>query len=126
MSKNTDNKWCVLHSWRYDGEYCPKCLEAEEVKIRQRQVADEMHPGPMAQDFIGTANKTQIGGSHYKRMRIQPWDFIAENNIGFFEGNIISYVCRWHSKNGLEDLQKAKHYIDKLIELHLQAPRELK
>ena len=123
MSKNTDNKWCVLHSWRYDGEYCPKCLEVEEASNDKDRTVTARRPAPFVNE---TANSVQVGGDHYKRMRIQPWDFIAENSIGFFEGNIISYVCRWHSKNGLEDLQKAKHYIDKLIELHLQAPRELK
>lgn len=47
---------------------------------------------------------------------IQPWDFITSNNLGFLEGNIIKYVSRYKEKNGHEDLLKARHYLDKLIE----------
>jgi len=59
---------------------------------------------------------TQIGGNHYQKMKIQPIDFILKNNIGFCEANVIKYVCRHQSKNGIEDLKKAKHYIELLIE----------
>jgi hypothetical protein len=59
---------------------------------------------------------TQIGGSHYKRHKIQPIDFIYDNEIGFIEGNIIKYVMRHKHKNGLEDLKKALHYLQILIE----------
>lgn len=63
------------------------------------------------------ANQTQIGGDHYKEKSIQPWDFIAANNLGYFEGNIVKYVSRWKDKGGVVDLKKARHYLDKLIEL---------
>lgn len=63
------------------------------------------------------ANATQVGGSHYKVQQIQPWDFIAANGIGFLAGNVIKYVARFDKKNGVEDLKKARHYLDKLIEL---------
>jgi hypothetical protein len=64
-----------------------------------------------------TANDTQIGGDHYKEKSIQPWDFIAANQLGYFEGNIVKYVSRWQDKGGINDLKKARHYLDKLIEL---------
>lgn len=51
---------------------------------------------------------------HYD-YKIQPVDFIMENQIPFCEGNIIKYICRWRAKNGREDLLKARHYIDILI-----------
>ena len=63
------------------------------------------------------ASNTQIGGSHYSDMAIQPTEFIHKNNLSFIQGNIIKYVCRYKSKGGIEDLNKAKHYIDLLIEL---------
>lgn len=66
---------------------------------------------------MSEANKIQHGGDHYQQGEIQPWDFIAANNIGFFEGNAIKYLTRWRSKGGVEDLRKARHYIDKLVEL---------
>lgn len=65
-----------------------------------------------------SANDVQIAGSHYQRQKIQAWDYIHANNIGYFEGNIIKYVSRWTNKGGVEDLRKAKHYIEKLIELN--------
>ena len=57
----------------------------------------------------------QIGGSHYSNMPIEPIAYILANNIGFSEGNIIKYVSRWKVKNGIEDLKKARHYLDILI-----------
>lgn len=60
---------------------------------------------------------TQINGSHYKELAIQPVEYIHANGIGYMEGNVIKYVTRWRSKGGVADLHKAKHYIDLLIEL---------
>lgn len=59
----------------------------------------------------------QVAGSHYKDLPIQPVEYIYANAIGYFEGNVIKYVSRWRKKNGLADLEKAKHYIELLIEL---------
>jgi hypothetical protein len=59
----------------------------------------------------------QIAGNHYKGKAIQPVEYVHANGIGFFEGNVIKYVTRWRDKNGLDDLEKAKHYIEMLIEL---------
>lgn len=63
-----------------------------------------------------SAKDEQIGGSHYKENAIQPIEFIFQNEIGFAEGNVIKYVTRWNKKNGVEDLKKARHYLDLLIE----------
>ena len=65
------------------------------------------------------ANEVQVAGSHYKHKTIQPWDYIAANALGYFEGNVIKYVSRWRDKGGVDDLRKARHYLDKLIELQL-------
>lgn len=64
-----------------------------------------------------SALKTQVSGDHYKGMAIQPVEFIHSNGIGYMEGNVIKYVSRWRRKNGISDLEKAKHYIELLIEL---------
>ena len=66
-----------------------------------------------------SANKIQIAGDHYKKQPVQPWDYIAANDLGYFEGNIVKYVSRWRDKGGVEDLRKARHYLDKLIELQI-------
>lgn len=64
-----------------------------------------------------TALDKQVAGDHYKNLAIQPVEFIHANGIGYFEGNVIKYVSRWRQKNGIADLEKAKHYIELLIEL---------
>ena len=64
-----------------------------------------------------SAFKEQVAGSHYKDLVIQPAEFIHKNRIGYMEGAVIKYLSRWRSKNGLEDLKKARHYLDLLIEM---------
>ena len=61
-----------------------------------------------------SANDTQISGKHYKHKKIQLWDFIVANDIPYLDGNIIKYVFRHRYKDGLNDLAKARHYLDKL------------
>lgn len=60
---------------------------------------------------------TQCGGTHYKDMKIQPVQFSHANGLGFLEGCIIKRICRYKAKNGKEDLQKAIHELELLIEL---------
>ena len=62
----------------------------------------------------------QEGGNHYKKYKIQPVEFLHANNVGYIEGNIIKYVLRHRDKNGSQDLEKAKHYIELLIELEYE------
>ena len=57
----------------------------------------------------------QVGGDHYKDNKIQVWDAIHDWGLGYFSGNVIKYVARHQKKNGVEDLKKARHYLDKLI-----------
>lgn len=75
-----------------------------------------------------SAIEKQVGGSHYKDFPIQPVTFIVANRLGFLEGNIVKYLCRWPKKGGVEDLKKARHYLDLLIEFEeggLQIPSTL-
>lgn len=66
------------------------------------------------------ATDIQEGGDHYRSLPIQPIEYIQANGIGFCEGNIIKYVSRWRQKNGIEDLKKARHYIDLLIQFETE------
>ena len=59
----------------------------------------------------------QVGGDHYKSMTIQPIEYCHANGLGFAEGCIIKYVSRWREKGGVEDLKKARHFLDLLIQL---------
>jgi len=61
--------------------------------------------------------KDQVGGNHYSKLAIQPVEYIHKNKIPFIEGSVIKYVTRWRDKGGIKDLQKAKHFIELLIEL---------
>ena len=63
----------------------------------------------------------QVGGDHYKNMAIQPVEYIVANDIGFLAGNAIKYLSRYSTKNGIEDLRKAQHYIELLIESETDA-----
>ena len=60
--------------------------------------------------------KKQIGGNHYMNMKIQPSEFINKNKLQFAEGNAIKYICRHANKGEVQDLEKAKHYIDMIID----------
>ena len=66
---------------------------------------------------MGNPLNEQVGGNHYKDLAIQPFEFIERNNFGYGAGNVIKYLCRYKKKGGIEDLQKARHYIDLLIRL---------
>jgi len=61
--------------------------------------------------FKESANDKQVGGNHYK-LKIQPFNFIMENNLNFFQGNVIKYVVRYLKKNQIEDLNKIIHYCE--------------
>ena len=60
----------------------------------------------------------QIGGDHYKDMAIQPFEFISKNELTFFQGNVVKYVCRYKRKNGIQDLkQRISVYITKMLKI---------
>ena len=64
-----------------------------------------------------SALAVQVDGNHYKSLAIQPIEYIHSNGIQFAEGCVIKYVSRWRTKGGIKDLEKAKHFIELLIEL---------
>ena len=57
----------------------------------------------------------QVGGDHYKNLVIQPVEYITANNLSYLQGSVIKYVTRYQNKNGVEDLEKAKWYLNRLI-----------
>lgn len=64
-----------------------------------------------------SANDRQVAGEHYRKTKIQHWDFAAANDFDYFQGQITKYVTRWKNKNGIADLEKAKHFLEKYIEI---------
>lgn len=69
---------------------------------------------------------TQVGGDHYRKLAIQPMEFIHANNIPYIEGAVIKYLCRWRDKGGIQDLQKAVHYLQSLIALEQKRAKRVR
>lgn len=67
--------------------------------------------------LTGNALTKQVGGGHYKEFGIQPVEYIHANNLSFLEGNVVKYITRHKSKNGIEDIKKVIHYCELIIEL---------
>ena len=85
-------------------------IKAEEAIMAARRRVGTLPPA------VSRANASQVGGGHYKAP-IQHWDFVIANDLGYFEGQITKYITRWRKKNGVQDLIKARHFLDKLIEV---------
>jgi hypothetical protein len=112
--------------------YCPKLCGfdtdnhaawmAHHCAPRPDTLADLLENAPFGPIKIPKAYtpnplNTQEGGDHYKKLKIQPIEYIHANGIPFAEGCAIKYLTRWRDKGGVEDLKKARHFIDLLIEL---------
>jgi hypothetical protein len=86
----------------------------EKIAVASQKA--EAHTVRMASD----SNKRQIGGSHYKTGGIEHWDVVHLFELDYFQGQITKYLFRWRKKNGIQDLEKARHFLDKYIELARQ------
>ena len=97
IHRDAARAWQALRDWlEGDAEVWNAHLETACARIRALDV--------------------QEGGNHYKEMAIQPVEYIMANGIGFVEGSVIKYVSRWRAKGGVQDLRKARHFLDLLIE----------
>ena len=69
---------------------------------------------------MSTANKRQVGGSHYKKQKgvVEHWDIVVQHDLDYFQAQITRYVMRHKLKGGVEDLEKARHFLDKYIEIN--------
>ena len=76
--------------------------------------------GGLCPEYKNSALDKQVSGDHYKDKAIQPVVYIHANKLGFCEGNVVKYITRWKDKNGIADLEKAKHYIELLIQLETE------
>lgn len=88
-------------------DWCPVCAEERDTAIAEgyAQLA-------LQHDAV---KLQQVGGAHYIKYAIQPWDIIDCYGLSFYEGSALKYLLRYRDKNGVEDLKKARHYIDALI-----------
>lgn len=79
----------------------------KDLMNRKKYFSDTGHYGSDEE----IAKREQIGGNHYNNKKIQPIDYIIENNLPYCEGNVVKYVTRHKEKNGAEDIKKAIHYL---------------
>lgn len=93
--------------------------EFGEVPIIERRIHTGVSSTPIEQIINKplSALDKQVSGNHYKDCKIQPIEYIHANGLDFCEGNVVKYITRWRAKNGIKDLEKAKHYVELLIEL---------
>ena len=132
MDKNCDN--CFYEEAPYDRGPCFQCDPdyskwvavdfLKNVPDDSASIEGEGVMSQMAEQLLQSkpqkpesALDKQVSGGHYKALKIQPIEFLHANNIPFAEGCAIKYLCRWRDKGGIKDLEKAKHFIELLIEL---------
>jgi len=93
-------------------------IDRTTEKARREAALDEMTRDAEELDlYQEKARDKMIGGDHYRQGGIQPIEYIHANSLSFCEGNVVKYITRWRHKDGLKDLEKAKHYIELLMEL---------
>ncbi len=131
MTENTSLIDLILTRGRRKAQNTAKKAQAKAIEIAREENRKlfEWTSGMIQEPYMPSekalkemANATQIGGDHYRNKTIQPWDAMEawmsrEEFIGFLWGNVIKYISRWKDKGGLEDLEKALHYLSKLIEV---------
>lgn len=126
--KRRDKHRAAVKRWKdANPERVKLYAKRHTLKLKLQQIAYEKQEVPEQQEQLSLAavaeekecvdaSKVQVGGDHYRTFVIQPSEFIHKNSLGFLEGNVIKYVCRHGVKHGRIDLEKARHYIDLLIE----------
>ncbi len=103
--------WMVPNNYTQNANITMEFLPEKVVEFLQPSEASEGRPR-----FRAPSMQRQEGGDHYRKLRIQPVEYIHANNIGFIEGSVIKYMTRWRDKGGVGDLRKARHFIDMLID----------
>ena len=89
--------------------------ESHEQYMYRRNQEENLIKGTYEYEY-GKATDKQVGGSHYKDCAIQPVDYIVENKLDFLEGNVVKYITRHKTKNGIEDIRKVIHYAELILE----------
>ena len=95
---------------------CPVAMPGEAIEIPQGITLEEYFANlNKLHDKEETVQSKQVGGTHYQK-EIQPWDIISVWGLDYWAGDVVKYILRYKYKNGVEDLKKAKHYLEYLIE----------
>lgn len=134
MNKLIDKMRDVATSIDYFGGFASWAKCSQELMRFSYDIedwTDEMYSDMEMKNNVEAAKvikaiQKQVAGNHYKDMVIQPIEYIHKNGIGFCEGAAIKYLSRWKSKGGVEDLKKAIHMIELLIEMDDGEPVSMK
>lgn len=118
----------------YTGGICAQCYYDVCCVGEQRRDREDVYfikeeePMPTQCEDVKTqtALDVQVGGSHYKNLKIQPIEYMHANKLDYFQGAVVKYITRFRNKNGVEDLEKVKHMVDLLIQLEYPAYRRAK
>lgn len=125
---------CYLYENHYYSE-CPNELVSGAEGCKSKPIiwklkAEEPAVTPKTETTVNAptvnALTKQVGGGHYKEFGIQPVEYIHANNLSFLEGNVVKYITRHKSKNGIEDIKKVIHYCELIIELEYNQKKEPK
>ena len=125
VSKLTDDLKSLGISTEYTGRQSTNMYSAKlykttpiwpSVRVEKGHIVENLEPA--------AASDIQIGGNHYRSFAVQPFEFIYRNKIPFAEGSVIKSICRWVNEGNIEDLQKARHYIDLIIEQETQGSED--
>lgn len=109
----TQKSWChECHCWHGAPEDCPVL---QPFSSRYREFSKQSPVAP-EQPVTRAAFTTQVGGDHYAKLAIQPMDYSMKNGLDPLQHTIIKYVTRFRDKSGVEDLRKAIHTLELLIE----------
>ena len=96
-----------------------KNYDIDDLKaVRDKQLGNIYPPFPTDAEKWEKPSERQVGGDHYRKMAIQPSEYIYRNELNWLEGNIVKYTTRHSLKNGRQDLEKARHYLDLLLQWH--------
>ncbi|WP_208618348.1 DUF3310 domain-containing protein [Aggregatibacter kilianii] len=125
VSNLTDDLKSLGISTEYTGRQSSNMYSAKLYKTTPIWPNVEVKNGHIVEKLTPVAvTDIQIGGNHYHSFAVQPFEFIYKNKIPYAEGSVIKSICRWVNKGNIEDLQKARHYIDLIIEQETQASED--
>lgn len=126
--ENSDHKYWNWFNEVWTCDISSECLTHNFIQANDKFMATE-NSGLWQLDFSTktyhfmstrsdkTSLEKQVGGTHYKGMAIQPAEYNHKNNIGFLAGSAIKYISRYQNKNGAEDIKKAIHFLEMLLEM---------
>lgn len=86
-------------------------IKPQQATLLRRSLENDDDSIPEHRPEENNALQAQIGGNHYKKLKIQPVEYIMANNLGFCEGSAIKYITRWRDKGGVQDIDKAIHFL---------------